>query len=76
MKMHSRRIVGLYEENAAAWDAQRGRELFERPWLDRFCELLPPVGRVLDIGCGMAEPIAAYLIHRGFALTVSIPRLR
>jgi len=66
--MHER-IVGLYEENAAAWDRQRGRDLFEKPWLDRFLGLLPPRPRVLDIGCGMAEPIAAYLIGRGARVT-------
>ena len=69
MAVNSKRIVGLYEENAAAWDAQRGRELFERPWLDRFRALLPEGARVLDIGCGMAEPIAAYLIGCGLDVT-------
>ena len=63
------RIVGLYEENAAAWDGQRGRDLFEKPWMDRFASLLPPGGSILDIGCGMGEPIARYLIDRGFAVT-------
>lgn len=67
--MANERIVGLYEDNAAAWDAQRGRELFERPWLDRFCALLPPGGEVLDLGCGMGEPIAAYLLSRGYDVT-------
>ena len=66
--MHER-IIGLYEENAEAWDAQRGRDLFERPWLDRFTALLPSGGTVLDIGCGMGEPIARYLIERGFRVT-------
>jgi cyclopropane fatty-acyl-phospholipid synthase-like methyltransferase len=66
--MHER-IIGLYEENADAWDAQRGRDLFERPWLDRFTALLPPRGTVLDIGCGMGEPITRYLIERGFRVT-------
>ena len=65
----NQRIVGLYEDNAAAWDAQRGRELFERPWLERFCALLPPGGEVLDLGCGMGEPIGAYLVSRGFEVT-------
>jgi SAM-dependent methyltransferase len=63
------RIVGLYEENAAAWDRQRGRDLFERPWLDRFLALLPRDPRVLDIGCGMGEPVARYLIARGARVT-------
>jgi SAM-dependent methyltransferase len=66
--MHER-IVGLYEDNAAAWDRQRGRDLHEKPWLDRFLALLPSQPEILDIGCGMAEPIAAYLIGRGAGLT-------
>src|SRR4249919_2288582 len=67
--MASERIVSLYEENAAAWDAQRGRELFEQPWLERFCALLPSGGKVLDLGCGMGEPIASWLLSRGFEVT-------
>jgi len=63
------RIVGLYEDNADAWDRQRSRDLFERPWLDRFAELLPDGGSVLDIGCGMGEPIGSYLLSRGLAVT-------
>jgi SAM-dependent methyltransferase len=66
--MHER-IAGLYEDNAAAWDRQRGRDLFEKPWLDRFAALLPPGGTILDLGCGMGEPIAAYLIGLGFRVT-------
>jgi len=62
-------IVGLYEDHAAAWDRQRGRDLHERPWLERFAARLPEGGRVLDIGCGMGEPIARWLIGRGFEVT-------
>jgi cyclopropane fatty-acyl-phospholipid synthase-like methyltransferase len=66
--MHDR-IVGLYEENAAAWDRQRGRELFERPWMERFAALMPQGGRLLDIGCGMGEPIARFFVEARFAVT-------
>jgi cyclopropane fatty-acyl-phospholipid synthase-like methyltransferase len=66
--MHER-IVGLYEENAAAWDRLRGRDLFEKPWLDRFAALLSPGSTILDIGCGMAEPIARYFIEGGCRVT-------
>jgi cyclopropane fatty-acyl-phospholipid synthase-like methyltransferase len=65
----SSRIVGLYEENAEAWDRQRGRDLHEKAWLDRFVARLPAGGSILDLGCGMGEPVARYLIGRGFAVT-------
>lgn len=63
------RIVGLYEENAAAWDRMRGRDMHEKPWLDRFLARVRPGGAILDIGCGMGEPVALHLIEGGFALT-------
>lgn len=63
------RIIGLYDENAAAWDRRRGRHLHESAWLERFAALLPEGGTVLDIGCGMGEPIAGWLIGRGFRVT-------
>jgi len=66
--MHER-IIGLYEDNAGAWDRRRGRDLFEKPWLDRLAALLPQGGSILDVGCGMGEPLASYLIDQGFALT-------
>jgi trans-aconitate methyltransferase len=69
MKAPSERIISLYEENAAAWDRQRGRDLFEEPWLARFADAVPHGASILDLGCGMGEPIGAYLISRGFALT-------
>jgi SAM-dependent methyltransferase len=62
-------IIELYERRAYEWDADRGRSLFERPWLDRFAALLPPGAAILDIGCGSGEPIARHLIDRGFAVT-------
>ena len=66
--MHER-IIGLYEENAEAWDRMRGRDLFELPWLKRFAALLPEGAAVLDIGCGMGEPIGRWLIEQGCRLT-------
>jgi len=63
------RIIGLYQENALAWDQQRGRDLHERSWLDRFAALLPEGGNIVDIGCGSGEPIARFLIERGFVFT-------
>jgi 2-polyprenyl-3-methyl-5-hydroxy-6-metoxy-1,4-benzoquinol methylase len=66
--MDHERIIGLYERHAAAYDRDRGRSLQERAWLDRFVERLP--GRsLLDIGCGMGEPIARRLIDAGLQVT-------
>ena len=66
--MHER-IIGLYEENAEAWDRMRRRDLLELPWLERFAALLPEGAAVLDIGCGMGEPIGRWLIEQGCRLT-------
>jgi SAM-dependent methyltransferase len=56
---------GIYERQAAVWDATRVRTLLERRWIDRALDLVPSGAPVLDLGCGSGEPIAAYLISRG-----------
>ena len=66
--MHER-IIGLYEDNAAAWDRQRGRALIEKPWLDRFTAGLTEGSAILDLGCGMGEPIGRHLIDRALRVT-------
>jgi len=65
----SEQIIALYERHARAFNAQRVRSLFEKAWLDRFAALVATTGNILDIGSGMAEPIARYLIESGFLLT-------
>ncbi|HWV52844.1 class I SAM-dependent methyltransferase [Pseudorhodoplanes sp.] len=62
-------IISIYERHAKAYDRLRRRSLLERTWLDAFAELLPAGGSVLDLGCGMGEPIARYLIERDYAVT-------
>ena len=52
------RIVDLYERHALDFDRDRNRSLQEKSWLDRFLSHVRPSGTVLDIGCGMAEPMA------------------
>jgi SAM-dependent methyltransferase len=58
----------VYEAGAEAWDRTRGRGLTERPWLERFLALAPE-GPILDLGCGAGEPIAAWLVGQGRAVT-------
>lgn len=57
-------IIDLYERHARVYDRDRGRTLQERAWLDRFLDHVPAGGTVLDVGCGMGEPVARYLIER------------
>jgi SAM-dependent methyltransferase len=63
------RIIGLYQRHADSFDRARGRNLFEKPWLDRFLALLQTGASILDLGCGSAEPIARYFIGKGCHVT-------
>src|ERR1700680_2283695 len=69
MSSEAERIIDLYERQAASFDKDRGRTLFEAPWLDRFLALLPRGGSILDIGCGTSEPIGRYLVKHGYTVT-------
>jgi SAM-dependent methyltransferase len=66
--MHSEAIIELYERHARDFDRDRGRSLWEQAWLDRFLSYLAPASIVLDMGCGMGEPIARYIIEAGFGI--------
>ena len=59
----------IYQRNAARFDRERSRVLFEQVWLDRFAALLPARATVLDAGCGAGEPIARYLFDQGLHVT-------
>jgi trans-aconitate methyltransferase len=63
------RMIGLDQRHAAHDDHARGRDLFEKPWLDRFLALRQPGASILDLGCGSAEPIARYFIGTGCPVT-------
>lgn len=65
----SEAIVDLYDRHATDWLHDRGTDLHERAWLDRFVAPLPAGAHILDVGCGTGEPIARYLIDRGFRVT-------
>ena len=57
---------GIYDRNARLFDNERSKRLEEKSWLDRFSDLLRKSAKVLDVGCGAGEPIARYLIGKGF----------
>jgi SAM-dependent methyltransferase len=69
MENEYKNIINLYHNHAVDWDRERGRRLFEKPWLDRMMTLLPPKRSILDLGCGSGEPIARYFIERGCSVT-------
>lgn len=69
MHLSAAEIVGLYERHASAFDAERGRSLVERGWLDFFRAVIGPGTSVLDLGCGMGEPMARYLIGNAHSVT-------
>ena len=64
-------IIDLYHRKASDWIERRARTRpIEKPWLERIRALLPrallpPAAPILDIGCGSAAPMAAYLIGLG-----------
>ncbi|MCG8458811.1 MAG: class I SAM-dependent methyltransferase [Holophagales bacterium] len=63
------RTRDVYQRNAARFDAERSRILFERPWLDRFASLLSEKATILDVGCGAGEPIASYFLDLGLRVS-------
>ncbi len=70
---HPKRLAArtrdVYNRHGEQFDRERARVLVEKDWLDRFANMLPPGGAVLDAGCGAGEPIARYLVEQGFDVT-------
>jgi hypothetical protein len=51
-------VIDVYQRHGAAWAKLRNNGLVGRPWIDRFCALIPAGGEIVDIGCGSGLPIA------------------
>lgn len=62
-------VCGKYDGLAGWFDAQRGKGLMEREYLDAMLERLPAGCSVLDLGCGSGEPLAGFFIRNGFQVT-------
>ncbi len=62
-------VYKVYDKIAKWFDEHRSRDLFEKPWLDKAIALVPLKAEVLDLGCGMGEPIIPYFISKGFSVT-------
>ncbi len=62
-------VCAKYEKIAGWFDANRGRTLMEKEYLDALTARLPAGGSVLDLGCGSGEPLAGFFIRKGFSVT-------
>jgi 2-polyprenyl-3-methyl-5-hydroxy-6-metoxy-1,4-benzoquinol methylase len=62
-------VYQSYDKMFNWYDEHRSRELFEQPYLDLAITYLQPNARILDLGCGMGEPIGKYFIDKGYKLT-------
>ncbi len=56
-----------YERIADTYAAQRDQFQSKR-FLERFIELVPAGGTILDIGCGAGRPVDTFLVEHGFAV--------
>ncbi|MCH7337730.1 class I SAM-dependent methyltransferase [Acinetobacter sp. NIPH 2699] len=65
----AKNIIDIYKKHGRAWAELRGNHLYEQAWLDQFLALIPAHSHLLDLGCGSAKPIAAYLIEHGHQIT-------
>jgi len=71
-------IIGIYTRHAALFDRLRPRSLSARRWFARFTAAIPARRVVLDLGCGMGEPLARHMLARGrgvLGLDASAPLL-
>ncbi|MFK7824614.1 MAG: class I SAM-dependent methyltransferase [Oligoflexales bacterium] len=69
MKFIATNTQSVYERNGEQFDSERGKTLIEKGWLSKFDNLSSKPASILDVGCGSGEPIARYLIEKGYELT-------
>lgn len=59
----------IYDGIPPEWAGNRQRFIGEETYLKTILSKLGRSARILDLGCGAGEPIARFLIERGYALT-------
>ncbi len=63
------KVYQSYDKMFNWYDEHRSRDLFEAAYLDLAISYLKPNAKILDLGCGMGEPIGKYFIDKGYQLT-------
>jgi 2-polyprenyl-3-methyl-5-hydroxy-6-metoxy-1,4-benzoquinol methylase len=68
--MHKNTVLNQASYNTIAldWAASRNKSFVSQLVID-FADRITPNGKILDVGCGTAYPLAAYLAERGFKIT-------
>ena len=69
MNKTAKNVYRTYDKIAAWFDTARTRELMEKHYLDFLVQSLKPRASVMDLGCGMGEPIMRYLMEQGLDVT-------
>lgn len=62
-------VCKIYDQISDWFDKNRSRELLESKWIDKASIFLPENASVLDLGCGMGEPIIPYLLNKSYIVT-------
>lgn len=62
-------VYKTYDKISKWFDEHRCRDLIEKHYLNIISHSLKPESDILDLGCGMGEPIARYFVHRGHYIT-------
>ena len=63
-------VYQIYNEIIDWFDTHRSKELImEKFYLNLIQKYLQPNSKILDVGCGTGEPIARFLIEKGYKVT-------
>ncbi|MFW9926468.1 MAG: class I SAM-dependent methyltransferase [Candidatus Thorarchaeota archaeon] len=63
-----RTVEESYDKMGETYHSVRDNEKFNRE-LEKFAELLPSSGQVLDAGCGVGKPVSQFLAKKNFKVT-------
>ncbi len=67
--MSKNKVYENYEKIHEWFDAHRNKSLMKKEYLNLILAKAPKQGTVLDLGCGTAEPLAAFFIDQGYSVT-------
>lgn len=63
-------VYRIYNKIVDWFDNSRSKDLtMEKFYLDFIQKYLQPKSKILDVGCGTGEPIARFLIEKGYEIT-------